>query len=36
MDVVTLRECGVLRRVFEVPHERRGVEEIDGGDAEAI
>ena len=36
VEMVALGEFGILRRVFEVPHERRGVEEVDGGDAEAI
>ena len=36
VDVVSLGECGVAWRVFEVPHERCGIEEVDGGDAEAI
>ena len=34
VDGVTGGEVGVVRRVFEVPHERGGVEEVDGGDAE--
>ena len=33
VQVVALGECDVVRRVFEVPHERRGIEEVDGGDA---
>ena len=36
MDGVTLGERGVARRVFEVPHERCGIEEVDGGDADGI
>jgi hypothetical protein len=36
VDLISLGECGVAGRVFEVPHERGGVEEVDGGDAEAI
>jgi len=35
-DVVALGECGVAGWVLEVPHERRRVEEVDGGDAKAI
>ena len=35
MEVVALGEGGVKGWVFEVPHEGRGVEEVDGGDAEA-
>ena len=35
VDLVALGELGVVGRVLEVPHERRGVEEVDGGDAEA-
>jgi hypothetical protein len=29
-----LGERGGERRVLEVPHERSGIEEVDGGDAE--
>ena len=36
VDVVALGERGVARRVLEVPHERCGVEEVDGGDADGI
>jgi hypothetical protein len=35
VDVVALGEGGVAGRVFEVPHEGCGVEEVDGGYAEA-
>ena len=34
VDLVALGECGGARRVVEVPHERRRVEEADGSDAE--
>jgi hypothetical protein len=36
VDVVAVGEGGVAWRVLEVPHEGRGVEEVDGGDAETI
>ena len=35
MDLVTLGEGGGDGRVVEVPHEGRGIEEADGGDAQA-
>jgi hypothetical protein len=35
VDVVVRGEGGAAGWVFEVPHEGRGVEEVDGGDAEA-
>jgi hypothetical protein len=36
VEFVSFGEAGVERRMLEVPHERRGVEEVDGGDAQAI
>jgi len=36
VDVIPLGQRSVEGWMFEVPHERRGVEEVDGGDAEAI
>ena len=35
VEFVALGERGGAGRVVEVPHERRGVKEADGGDAEA-
>jgi len=34
MEFVALREFGGQRWVFEVPHQRSGVEKVDSGDAE--
>ena len=34
VDLVAEGERGVERRMLEVPHEGRGVEEADGGDAQ--
>jgi len=36
VDVVARGERGVARRMLEVPHKGRGIEEVDSGDAEAI
>ncbi len=36
VDLIALGEFGIEGRVLEVPHERRGVEEVDGGDAETM
>ena len=36
MEGVALGEFGGEGRVLEVPHERSGVEEVDGGDAEHV
>ena len=36
MDLVALGEFSVAGRVLEVPHERSGIEEVDGGDADGI
>jgi hypothetical protein len=36
VDLVTLGEFGVAGRMFEVPHKRRGVEEVDGSYAYGI
>ena len=36
VEGVALGECGGEGRVLEVPHERRGVEEVDGGYADAV
>ena len=36
MDLVALGEGGVAGRVLEVPHERSGIEEVDGGDADGV
>ena len=36
VEVVALGECGGEGWVFEVPHERSGVEEVDGGDADGM
>jgi hypothetical protein len=33
VDLVALSELGGEGWMFEVPHERRGIEEADGGDA---
>ena len=33
---VVFSKCGGERRVFEVPHERSGIEEVDGGYADGI
>jgi hypothetical protein len=35
VDLIAEGERGAERRVLEVPHEGRGVEEVDGGDAQA-
>ena len=35
MELVAVGERGGERRVVEVPHERRGIEEVDGSDAQA-
>ena len=35
MDLVAGGEGGGERGVVEVPHEGRGIEEVDGGDAQA-
>jgi len=35
VDLVAQGERGIQGRVFEVPHERRGIEKVDGGDAQA-
>jgi hypothetical protein len=35
VDLVVAGEGGGERGVVEVPHEGRGVEEVDGGDAQA-
>ena len=34
VELIALGEGGVRGWVFEVPHERGGVEEVDGGDTE--
>jgi hypothetical protein len=36
VEPVSFGEAGVERGVLEVPHERRGVEKVDGGDVQAI
>ena len=36
VELIALGEGGISGRVFEVPHERGGVEEVDGCDAEAV
>jgi len=35
VDTVAAGELGLKRRVLEIPHQRRGIEEVDGGDAQA-
>lgn len=36
VEFVALCEFGGERRMFEVPHEGRGIEEADGGDAKLL
>ena len=36
VEGVTLGQCGRERGVLEVPHERSGVEEVDGGDTKLV
>ena len=36
VDLVALGERGVERRVLEVPHQRRWIEEVDGCDAQTL